>query len=285
MTSIRASVVVTLLTVASLFCEPTGAAETEDFDLWEMIAEALDFTPGLEDETDADRPRDLFVRLGIIGGVAPQYSGSSYYDPGYAPDITVEWKEQVIWRGRKLGFYARRGDNIRAGGFIRYTGGRSDSNRGLRDLGDVSRTATAGAFFQYRYGGLRFKSEFRQDILSEGHGTVVLVKLGSKIPWRGKPLFSAEVGTSWASADYTETFYSITAAQALRSGLREYNAGSGIRDVSLSLSSGYQFGNHWTLAGQIKYIRLLGDAADSSIVADIGSADGLVAGLGLSYTF
>ena len=267
--------------VGALLGSTVYAQDTEDFDLWSNLSEKEDFDPEPTAEADDD---DWFVRIGVLGGVAPEYLGSDKYELAYAPDVKITWRDRVFLRGRKFGINVYRNGRIRSGVYVRYSGGRSDSNEGLNGLGDVDKTITGGVFLNYRYKVLRFKSEIRHDLLSNDQGTMVLASVGSKFPVKD-PMFSFSVGGTWVSGEYMESFYGITGRQSVRSGIRQYDADAGFRDVFIGLASGYKFSNSWTVTVQAQYRRLVGDAVDSPIVDDKGSRNSVVAGLGLSYTF
>ncbi len=262
---------------------PALAQDTEDFEVWGDLSETMGLITDMEYQADKLAEEKLLIRVGIIGGLAPEYRGSDEYELGYAPNIYVVWNQLFI-KGRKLGVQLIDGEYIYGGAFIRYTGGRSDSNDGLEGLGDISRTFTSGAYLNFRYEGIRLKTQVRHDFFDEGHGTLVIASLGSRIPWRD-PLFYLGVETSWVSREYMTTFFGISNYQSLQSGLTQYRPDSGMRDVSLNLSSGYEFDQHWSITGQLRYQHLLGDAADSPIVREAGSKNNFIIGLGLNYTF
>lgn len=258
--------------------------ETEDFEVWDSLSDDLGLITDMEYQVkDADE-KELVMRLGMIGGVAPGYRGSDEYEFSYAPNIHMVWNDFVFIKGRKLGVKLFDNGHFYGGAFVRYTGGRSDNNDGLEGLGDISRTLTSGAYLRFRYEGIRLKTELRHDILNEGHGTIALFSVSSKIPWE-RPLFSLAVESTWASSKYMDTFFSINSFQSFRSGLSEYYADSGFRNVSVSLSTGYELTEHWSVNGQVRYQRLIGDAADSPIVSEVGSENNFIAGVGLNYTF
>jgi len=216
--------------------------------------------------------------------VAPEYQGSDQYQLGYAPIIYIVWKDLLFIKGRKIGIQAFDTKYFYGSAFMRYTGGRSDNNEGLKGLGHISRTFTSGVNLVYHFKGLSLNTEVRHDFFGEGHGTLVLASLGSRIPW-SHPLFYVGIDTTWASADYMKTFFSIDNYQAMRSGLATFNAHSGMRDVSLNLNSGYEFNKHWSVTGQVSFERLLGDAAESPIVRPAGSEYNIILGIGLIYSF
>ncbi len=262
----------------------TSAQETEDFESWAKTIEAEDSGETLEPADESHVRDDWYVRLGIIGGAVPGFMGSDHYEGSYAPRVKIVWRDRVFLNDRQLGINLFKNDVMAIGPFLRYTGGRSDNNEGLEGMGDIDRTVAAGGFFNYRLGELRFKSEVRQDILDARQGLLAIARLGTRIPW-DLPLVNVYVSGTWASGEYMQSFFGVNAVQSMRTGLPGYEPDAGIRDVSLSLSSGYEFTDNWTLGGQVEYQRLLGDAADSPLVKQQGSQNQFVIGLGLSYTF
>lgn len=94
-----------------------------------------------------------------------------------------------------------------------------------------------------------------------------------------------DISATYASGAYTNTFFGVNAGDARRSGLSQYNAGGGIKDVGVTLNVTYQWAEHWAVTGFAGYARLVGDAANSPIVAKEGSANQAVVGTGIIYRF
>jgi outer membrane protein len=258
--------------------------DTATFEVWSGSAEAVEITHVLEPE-DRERIRgDWFLRVGAIGGYGPEYLGADDYKAGFAPTARIVWRETLFLKDRKAGINLYQSEHLALGVFGRYTGGRKDKHSGLAGLGDIDRTITAGGFVNLIYKGVRFKSEIRHDVLDGKQGTLVQFAAGSRIPWN-RPLLAVYLGSTWADSTYMSTFFGVNADQSLRSGLDRYRAGAGFRDVSLTASSGYRFGRHWQIGAQVQYLRLLGNAADSPIIRKSGSAEQVIVGLQLGYTF
>lgn len=78
---------------------------------------------------------------------------------------------------------------------------------------------------------------------------------------------------SWANDAYMDSFFGIDNAQSAASGLEPFEAEAGFKDVGLALRLNYGLTEHWAILTSGEYKRLLGDAADSPIVTDEGSAD------------
>jgi outer membrane scaffolding protein for murein synthesis (MipA/OmpV family) len=82
-----------------------------------------------------------------------------------------------------------------------------------------------------------------------------------------------------------DSFFGIDGAQSAASGLEPFEAEAGLKDVGLSLRLNYGLTERWSILASGEYRRLLGDAADSPIVADEGSADQLQSFVALGYRF
>ena len=149
----------------------------------------------------------------------------------------------------------------------------------MEGLDDVDSSIEAGGFVSFRKKPLRFRMEVRQDVNSGHEGALVDLSVGTTLPFE-TPLVFASIGTTWASDDYMDSFFTIDAKQSANSGLKKYSAESGFKDVKLALTTGYSITNRWRIGGLVEYKRLVGDAADSPIVDDKNQ---FLAGFSLSY--
>jgi outer membrane protein len=91
--------------------------------------------------------------------------------------------------------------------------------------------------------------------------------------------------TTYASDRYNEKYFGIDPDNARRSGLRRHDAEGGIKDVGLSVTATYLFTERWAVTGLVGVTQLVGDAADSPIVEDEGSATQGLFAPGLVYNF
>jgi outer membrane scaffolding protein for murein synthesis (MipA/OmpV family) len=255
----------------------TGADKAELEELMDMTEE-IDEAPGYEDPKDAKR--NWALSIGVIGGVKPEYEGSDEYEFGIGPNLAGSWRDILFFKGKTIGVNLIRKKNLKAGPILSWTGGRDeDDNDKLEGLGDVDSSIEAGGFVSYRKKPLRFKMEARHDINSGHEGGLVELSAGTTLPFN-KPRVFVALGTTWASDDYMESFFGVDSNQSADSGLKKYNAESGIKDINLSVSAGYSITNRWRLGGKVEYKRLVGDAADSPIVEDENQ---FLAGIGISY--
>ena len=70
-----------------------------------------------------------------------------------------------------------------------------------------------------------------------------------------------------------------------RSGLSQFSADGGLRDIRVPLMAIFSFSESWHLAGGVIYSRLLGDAADSPVTSDRGSKNQFFVGAGVAYAW
>ena len=93
---------------------------------------------------------------------------------------------------------------------------------------------------------------------------------------------SGRAGLTYATDDYMDTHFGIVPAQAAASGLPVFDPGAGFKDAYIRADLGYDLTDRFRLRAGLGYSRLIGDAADSPVVANRNQFDGQ---LGLSYTF
>ncbi|MEM6795634.1 MAG: MipA/OmpV family protein [Acidobacteriota bacterium] len=88
---------------------------------------------------------------------------------------------------------------------------------------------------------------------------------------------------TWADGSYHRTYFSIDPEDSGRSGLAVFEAGAGLKDAGLELYAITSFSERWGVFTRVAYSRLLEDAADSPLVAGLGSRDQVFAGAGAFY--
>ncbi|MBE0531043.1 MAG: MipA/OmpV family protein [Rhodospirillales bacterium] len=250
------------------------------------------FPAAAEDGGPAASGSDWKVSVGLGTGYKPDYEGSDDYDIDVMPDLSVSYRDLVYFRHMELGANAltvkgpRQGDKLQLGPLVRFRPGRDqDDNKALSGLGDVDYSIEAGAFLRYGAGPWSAGLTFVQD-MADGHdGALAEASVGYGMTVAPGLKASLTASTTWASDDYMQSFFGISAAQAASSGRAAYEAEAGIKNVGLTLGLEYEVMKDVGLGGRIGYSRLLGDAADSPLVEGDGSADQFSAGVSLNYRF
>ena len=87
------------------------------------------------------------------------------------------------------------------------------------------------------------------------------------------------------NSQFMNTYFRVDSADAAVTGLKQFDAGIGLRDINIPAALVFHYSENWHLAAGFKYFRLVSDASDSPITNDRGSADQLLAGLGVAYSW
>lgn len=256
---------------------------------------------------EGEWPRD-YLTLGVGVGTVPRYSGSD--ENMIIPALAI--------RGRVHGFaFVSRGTNFsvdlareRAGNDIDLKLGplvnlRTERSARAHDvqvdaLGKRPRTLEAGGFagiakrgvLTSKHDQIGFRVSYVHDVLGKHGSYVVVPSIDYGTPLSRTTYLGTQVSMSYVGKGYGRQYYDVDAAGSAASGLAVYagagrKAGFAKMGVTLaaakSLSGDLRKGWTVVLAGQ--YGRMLGRYARSPIVADAGSEDQWLGGLGLAYTF
>lgn len=251
-------------------------------DLVEASADSLEDAPGVEAER---KPKNWDVRLGALGAGGPDFEGADDYELRLIPYLRINWRDRLILRGRSLEMNLYRTQGLKFGPTLRIRGGRDeDDNAALRGLGDIDGIIEAGGFLRVKQGPWRLRVTALQDVSGEYSGARVNFNAGLQVPFDA-PLMLVRFDATWVSGNFMDSYFGVTAAQSLRSGLPRYDTDAGFRDVGLSIASRLPVGEHWSLIGVVGYQRLLGEARDSPLVDLRGDPNQFFATLGAAYQF
>jgi outer membrane scaffolding protein for murein synthesis (MipA/OmpV family) len=223
-------------------------------------------------------------------GVGPQYEGSDDYEA--MPLFAGSFSKGNLYMGFEDGTLRANildDDNYEFGPLVSFATGREADidNTAVAALGSIDAATELGAFAAYSWplsagSRMRIGGEYLLDV-SDVYGG-----------WRGgfslgysraiAPRWSLNVDTSLrlVSDDYADTFFSVSSSGSGASGLDQYHAQGGVDDFGVTLVIGYQLSDNLGLFGVAAFQRLLGDAADSPIVAN---PDQATLGVGIAYLY
>lgn len=233
-----------------------------------------------------------FAGIGIGG--APDYFGSNDYFVGGLPFGRVSWEERYV---NVLGNYVTvnllNDPNWRFGPAGLYRFGRSDvDDPVVNQLPDISDTIDLGAFVAYEVVNeweprdrFRIGVDVLQDVGGEHEGFVVSGTVSQWFPVFDYAALGIAIGTTYASSDYANTFFSVSEQSALATGLPKFTAGSGLRDARIGAVFVQPISESWMVGAGALYSHLIGDAANSPIVADRGSPNQFIFGIGAAYSW
>ena len=232
-------------------------------------------------------PRDFRVRVGLGAQVRPDYIGSKDYKAAPLWDLdfatgTNEFRFEAP--DDVFGIPAISTGRFSAGPAFNLASGRKDSEVGA-PVGRVKTTFEAGGFMQYDLNkSVRVRADLRKGI--SGHNGLVGA-VGADYIWRDgdRYVFSLGPRLLFSNERYQRAYFGVTPAASLATGLPVYQPGGGLHAVALASGLTYQFNRRFGTFGFARYERLVGNAAKSPIVRQLGSRDQFSAGAGLSYTF
>jgi MipA family protein len=97
-----------------------------------------------------------------------------------------------------------------------------DDGRRLRGLGDVDGGLALGGYAAYRFGMVSAFASYSHQATGDETGGLVRFGVESRMPVAGKTTLTAMVGATWASDDYMRSYFGVSSAQSVRSGLAAY---------------------------------------------------------------
>jgi len=232
-------------------------------------------------------PSQTDLSLGVGPVYRPDYFGSD--------DYIFDADPQVFLRVRNFVFFDDDGADLALFGFsgfslgpsIRIVGERSeDDNPALTGLGTVGTTFELGGFVSTTFVD-RFNVRFKvRKGLRTGHRGLIVDAFGTALLFRrGRFSSSVSAQATWIGDDYADAFFSVTPEQSLASGLNEFDARSGIRNIGGSLNGYINLGRKWSVNPYVTYDLVVGNVADTPIIADLGSRNQFRAGFHIIRQF
>lgn len=250
-----------------------------------LIASAV-LLPAWSSAWAQDDDKDLRIRVGLGAQVKPEFLGDD--DSKLAPLWDID-----IARGSNpfrfeapddsFGISLLSSKGFSAGPAASFAGSRKESDVGA-PVGKVKATFEGGAFAQWESKSFRLRGELRKGF--GGHDGLV-GSIGADQIWRDGDRYVVSIGprVNFSNGRYQRAYFGVDPAASLASGLPVYRPGGGIHSVALASGLSYELSPRWGLFGYGRYERLVGDAAKSPIVRQLGSRNQLSGGIGLSYIF
>ncbi|WP_322889730.1 MULTISPECIES: MipA/OmpV family protein [unclassified Yoonia] len=211
---------------------------------------------GLAQATD-----DRSVVIGLGAQSAPAYFGADSNETGVTGRLTFgETSVGKVALGDS-GLYS-----LGFGGSLRFIGARAAADHAeLAGLADIDATLELGGavtFFAPQFEAftaVRYGFGGHEALVAEVGGDLVY-RPGDRWTVRGGPRLL------WGSDDYAQTYFGVSAAEAVTSSFGAYDAGAGIISTGIAAEVSYQVTADWGVLGILRYDQLQGDAAGSPIV-------------------
>jgi MipA family protein len=237
----------------------------------------------------ATSPWSFSAGLGVAR--SSEYEGAKRAVSGVVPDFNVSY-QLAGWGKISLGSKARGlswtfidSEDYSLGLVLQGDAGRNDRSDGtllrpgskrLAGMGEIRPTTEWGLTGHVLFGapiyfvlskGLGDGKITGQNFRINGHGGTRL-EVGLDLPLQLSDALTVSVSPNlqWADAEYTQTYFGVTAAQAARTGFRPFKAKGGVKSVGLNLGVGYKLDKQWSVNAGVSLSTLRGDASLSPIV-------------------
>lgn len=233
--------------------------------------------------------------VGTAAIFSPTYVGSDDYALMVVPNIRFAYEDKFFASVQEgMGYNMINTKNWQAGPIARIRFGRdaedgggpfivTGENNDLQGTSDIDTAGEAGAFIQYTAHNIRTRIEVRQGF--GGHDGLVADGSVEYVGRSGPIGYSIGPNISYGSDDFMQTYFGIDSTQSANSGLRQYSADGGIASYGIGAMANMPLTDNINLIGFAGYDRISGDAEDSPLVEDIGSANQGRLGFAIGYRF
>ncbi len=228
---------------------------------------------------------DLSVGIGPV--YRPDYFGSNDYEFRPDPEVYVKFRNLVFLDNDGADFALFGFSGFSFGPSIRLVGDRDEEdNVALIGLGDIDHTFEVGGFAATKFvDRFLFRAKVRKGVVG-GHDGLIVDATGTALLFRvGRLSTSISGQAAWIGDSYADTYFSVTPAQALASGLDEYDAGRGLRDVGGSFNAYVNIGKRWSLNPYVSYRYIFNNIAETPIIDEFGDRNQFAVGFHLMRQF
>lgn len=235
-----------------------------------------------------------FIGFGV--GAYPDYFGSDDESVGVAPlgrlGLGGERYVQLVATDVRFNLIDDRNWRLGPAAFYRFGRDSSIDDPVVRQVHEVDRSLDLGLSGGYTW---RDPADDRKRVgfsvwtladVTGGHdGWTTGANVFGMYPVALPVTIAAGAGVTYADGNYMDTYFGVTPADSQASGLAPFSAGAGVRDARGWLVGMLHLSPRWHLGAGVLYSRLLGDAKDSPIVSERGSANQWVYGVGSMYAW
>jgi outer membrane protein len=262
--------------------------------------------PALAQEDPEGRPNDPnSLTIGVGGAYVPSYEGSDDYEftpIGAAFGKVSGFGFSTRGTGLAIDLIPDDSDDPVSFDFGPVAHLRLDRTSRIKDarvraLGELDTAIELGVWagikkngLLHKYDTLSFRVTWQKDV-SDKHGSAILIPaIDYETPLSERTYVSLGLQAEKVGDGYARTYFGVTPAGSIASGLPTYAADGGWKNWRASLVlaqvlTGDLRDPGLSIFGGVAYSKLRGDFKRSPIVAIAGDADQYFATLGLSYTF
>lgn len=263
-----------------------------------LAATFLALCPPVQAQSVAPEPTYGFSgRIGLSVATLPTYEGSPNRRTLAGLDLTLSYRSRD-WGSVEFGQRGLIWNAVEAGRFrfalvAQFDPGRKDrdtstlnptpGDKRLAGMGNVQTSTEAGVGIGYGPVTVVARKSLSERGPKRGHNGAQ-VDMTVELPWSLSDRLNVRfaLGATWAGRDYLQTYFGVTAAQALTTSFSVYTPKSGCHKVDASVGAEYAMASNWRLQANLGFSRLGDDAAASPLV---GRRNGASAALAVAYVF
>ncbi len=221
------------------------------------------------------------MTIGAGAVYSPIYEGSGNYKLSPIPYVNVKWRDRVTLGVDGLTADVLKNDTSKVGAGLVYDGGRDEDGGSLfrdgdddrlRGVGDIDGALGVKAYAAHDFEPVTLSGSVTQFLGDENDGLLAKAAISKRIPMSQQLFVTPSLSTTWASENYTQTFFGVNAGQEAQSRFAQYNAESGFKDVTAGVGALYAINENVFIISNASIKQLVGDAADSPISEDDTSA-------------
>lgn len=232
---------------------------------------------------------DWYLTIGATGMVAPNFEGGKKYLLSGSPIISLGKagpEARFTSRNDNISLALVDDGSIRAGLTGKFLFSRDDGDADeLRGLDPVRWGGEVGGFFEfYPTDWIRARAELRHGIRAH-NGFVADIAADAFYDVTPTIRISGGPRVSFASSKYFDAYYGVDTQEAVASGLSEYRPGGGLKSTGLGGAITWKVTEPMTASLFGEYSRLMGPAADSSLVRERGDRNQFTVGVSTTYRF
>lgn len=205
------------------------------------------------------------IVLGVGVAATPAYQGSEDLRviPIPAIDIKEGWFIANLRNG--IGIMPISTDTFEIGGSVVFVQGyrHKDVPAGIDKLSDG---VGARLFTNIRASGVVATFGVVKIVSGGTKGMVADASISYPVHVSSRFTLTPTIGTTWADRKYNDRYFGITPAESLASGLPQFTAGAGFKDVSGLLTASYRLTDRISLSATGGVTSLIGNVKDSPFV-------------------
>lgn len=236
--------------------------------------------------TDMKEPAssEWSVGLGLGAAWSAEYRGADSYETKGVPWFQARKGRFSINPVTGLSYDLLKTQNWTLASSLSYAAGR-DNAGALARFEDVHGSVMAGAIVSWSSGHWQVNG----DVAAPVSGDLEGVRVRAYLRYRGqiseRLSYGFGPGASWGSSNWNQALFDVSTSDAARSGLNTYRTEGDFVRASMNGRLTYQLTPLLSVSTIARYSRLLADAADSPIVADVGNANQWLGSVILNYQF